>query len=295
MDEDEIVKRKLNEFLQEFKNLCDSSLPDEVVISYVVGVVGTLIDGEDCFDLEEFIEVMSAYIPGFELIQSQTIFCWLKTLRDNISTKSESVTLPHMGGKHLTIENDTLLNFSCVKHMPEKSKKTDLINQTIKCRSEPVKCSSENNGADGKIHKIRNVFPDRPKLEIMKCLSIAKGDVNEAIQLLLETDDEASVDSLDHSPCVSSVSSQVGTNDEKQNNVKDFVLSRYSFVADTETDSKVYAPNFPKNVPKKLIRYRDNQIVSTKGERFWKAKEPESEDIKRTYVNLKPARKYRFH
>ena len=47
--------------------------------------------------------------------------------------------------------------------------------------------------------------------------------------------------------------------------------------------------------PKKLIRYRDNQIVTTKGERFWKAKETESEEIKRTYVNLKPARKYRFH
>ena len=294
MDEDEIVKRKLNVFLQEFKNLCDSSLPDEVVIRYVVGVVGTLIDGEECFDLEEFIEVMSAYIPGFELIQSQTIFSWLKTLRDDIN-KSESITFSHMEKKESPIENDT--HFSCVKRMPEESRKTDLINQTIfECRSEPVKCSSENNGADIKIHKIRNVFPDRPTIEIMKCLSIAKGDVNEAIQLLLESDDEAGVDSLDHIPCVDSISSQVvETNNEKESNVKDFVLSRYSFVVDTETDSKVYAPNFTKNVPKKLIRYRDNQIVSTKGERFWKAKEPDSEDIKRTYVNLKPARKYRFH
>ena len=43
----------------------------------------------------------------------------------------------------------------------------------------------------------------------MKCLAIAKGDVNEAIQLLLETDDEARIDYLDHSPCVDSVSAKV--------------------------------------------------------------------------------------
>ena len=46
---------------------------------------------------------------------------------------------------------------------------------------------------------------------------------------------------------------------------------------------------------KKLVRYRNNQVVSTKGERFSYAKQEESEEMKKTYVNLKPARKYRFH
>lgn len=47
--------------------------------------------------------------------------------------------------------------------------------------------------------------------------------------------------------------------------------------------------------PKKLIRYIDNQVVSTKGERYKDVRNPEAEEMKATYINLKPARKYRFH
>ena len=43
------------------------SLTDEVVVSYVIGVLETL-DDKECFSLEVFIEVMSAYLPGFEMI-----------------------------------------------------------------------------------------------------------------------------------------------------------------------------------------------------------------------------------
>lgn len=52
---------------------------------------------------------------------------------------------------------------------------------------------------------------------------------------------------------------------------------------------------FPLQAPKKLIRYIDNQVVSTKGERYKDIKKPESEEMKRTYISLKPARKYKFH
>ena len=46
-----------------------------------------------------------------------------------------------------------------------------------------------------------------------------------------------------------------------------------------------------------MTRFRDNKVVSTKGERFsvLTKKDLEGEDMKKTYVNLKPLRKYRFH
>ena len=47
--------------------------------------------------------------------------------------------------------------------------------------------------------------------------------------------------------------------------------------------------------PKKLVRYLDSKVVNTKGQRFTEVKKPESEDMKKTYINLKPARQYRFH
>jgi hypothetical protein len=43
------------------------------------------------------------------------------------------------------------------------------------------------------------------------------------------------------------------------------------------------------------VRYLNNQIVSTKGGRFMEKKKEESEEMKKTYVNLTPLRKYRFH
>ena len=46
---------------------------------------------------------------------------------------------------------------------------------------------------------------------------------------------------------------------------------------------------------KKLVRYRNNQVASTKGERFSYVKQEEHEEMKKTYVNIKPTRKYRFH
>lgn len=44
-----------------------------------------------------------------------------------------------------------------------------------------------------------------------------------------------------------------------------------------------------------MLRYLDGRVVSTKGERFTEIKKEDSDEMKKTYVNLKPARKYRFH
>jgi len=46
-----------------------------------------------------------------------------------------------------------------------------------------------------------------------------------------------------------------------------------------------------------MIRYRDNKIVSLKGERFSEVKKDDEEvkESKKTYVNLKPVKQYRFN
>ena len=45
-----------------------------------------------------------------------------------------------------------------------------------------------------------------------------------------------------------------------------------------------------------MVRYRDGQVVSTKGERYTVLNRKDTEDdMKNTYINLKPLRKYRFH
>ncbi|XP_036079582.1 CUE domain-containing protein 2 isoform X4 [Rousettus aegyptiacus] len=80
----------------------------------------------------------------------------------------------------------------------------------------------------------------------------------------------------------------------QKDELKSFILQKYMMV-DSAEDQKIHRPMAPREAPKKLIRYIDNQVVSTKGERFKDVRNPEAEEMKATYINLKPARKYRFH
>ena len=49
---------------------------DEVLIEYIVNVLEQLGDDE-CFDLDEFMEMMAAYIPGFETIKRLLLYLQL--------------------------------------------------------------------------------------------------------------------------------------------------------------------------------------------------------------------------
>ena len=58
------------------------------------------------------------------------------------------------------------------------------------------------------------------------------------------------------------------------------LLFRYSYV-DKNAESKEYKPVVPKVEPKKLVRYRDNKIVSLKGERYTEVRCDEEAELKK--------------
>jgi hypothetical protein len=60
-------------------------------------------------------------------------------------------------------------------------------------------------------------------------------------------------------------------------NVINFHFS-YSYV--DENDTREHRPVIPKVEPKKMIRYRDNKIVSLRGERFTDSRDDDSEPRK---------------
>ena len=99
--------------------------------------------------------------------------------------------------------------------------------------------------------------------------------------------------------------------------MKKKIIEKYSYI-DQDDDQREHRPPPPKDVsflpksleyeetfskffllqqPKKMVRYLDNKVVSVKGERYTEIKEDADgkEDVKKTYVSLKPARQYRFH
>uniref|UniRef100_A0A3P9PVE4 CUE domain containing 2 n=1 Tax=Poecilia reticulata TaxID=8081 RepID=A0A3P9PVE4_POERE len=130
------------------------------------------------------------------------------------------------------------------------------------------------------------MFPKCSLSEARSALSIAKGDMEEAVRLIIEGDVQLSPTpiNVNQGKSISSLADQ---------KLKESILE-YMLV-DSEEDNKTHRPVAPKDAPKKLVRYHGNQVVTTKGERYQLVKKNETDDMKKTYVNLKPARKYRFH
>lgn len=62
---------------------------------------------------------------------------------------------------------------------------------------------------------------------------------------------------------------------------------RYSYV-DKDSSNREYKPIIPKMEPKKLVRYRDNKIVSLKGERYTEVKRDEEAELKKPKRPIQP-------
>ena len=62
---------------------------DEVVLSYMIGILEELGDStasEEVFDVEQFTEMMDAYLPGFHSFDSVTVSEWMFELASDLTT-----------------------------------------------------------------------------------------------------------------------------------------------------------------------------------------------------------------
>ncbi|XP_010587331.1 CUE domain-containing protein 2 isoform X2 [Loxodonta africana] len=226
MELEKIVSAALLAFVQTHLPEADFSGLDDVIFSYVLGVLedlGPSGPSEENFDMEAFTEMMEAYVPGFAHIPRGTIGDMMQKLSGQLSDARNKENLQPQSSEvqgQVPVAPDSL-------QRPEKLKE--------EARSSPT--ATEDTQDKDLPRRLRG--PQKDEL-------------------------------------------------------KSFILQKYMMV-DSAEDQKTHRPMAPKEAPKKLIRYIDNQVVSTKGERFKDVRNPEAEEMKATYINLKPARKYRFH
>lgn len=121
---------------------------------------------------------------------------------------------------------------------------------------------------------LQEMFPDSSELEIKHCITIANGDIDQAIQMILDREEKGQ-----------SLTGSLTTGCQKNkriddNELKNRIISRYSYV-DRSTENKEYKPVVPKIEPKKMIRYRDNKIVSLRGEKFTEVRKGEEVELRK--------------
>ncbi|XP_005403894.1 PREDICTED: CUE domain-containing protein 2 isoform X1 [Chinchilla lanigera] len=289
MELERIVSAALLAFVQTHLPEADVSGLDEVIFSYVLGVLedlGPSGPSEENFDMEAFTEMMEAYVPGFAHIPRGTVGDMMQKLSGRLSDARNKENLQPQSScvqGQLPISPDPL-------QRPEK-----LREET----SSPVAAGDTHDKGTVKaagteellpgVDMLLEVFPTCSVQQAQWALTKARGDLEEAVQMLVEGKEEGP--SAWDGPSQDLPRRLRGP---QKDELKSFILQKYMMV-DSAEDQKVHRPMAPKEAPKKLIRYIDNQVVSTKGERFKDMRNPEAEEMKATYINLKPARKYRFH
>ncbi|XP_026871588.2 CUE domain-containing protein 2 [Electrophorus electricus] len=278
MELQKIIHEALYDFVLSHIPHADLSTLDDVLLSYITGVLedlGSQASVEENFDVEVFVEMLEAYIPGFSDIDSVQVCEMMFSLASKLASarNPESLEL-QTGERNCPMTPDLAHGVSVPK---------------LHGHGSPVEGATAKMSTsewDEQEHLLE-MFPKCSVTEARSALSIAKGDMEEAVRLIIEGDVQ-----LNHTPLGANRGKNISTQaDEK---LKASILEKYMLV-DSEEDKKIHRPVIPKDAPKKLVRYHGNQVVTTKGERYHLVKKDETEDMKKTYVSLKPARKYRFH
>lgn len=286
MELERIVSAALLAFVQTHLPEADLSGLDEVIFSYVLGVLedlGPSGPSEENFDMEAFTEMMEAYVPGFAHIPRATVGDMMQKLAGQLSDARNKENLqPQSSGVQ-----------GQVPTQPEPLQRPEKLKEEARSSAAAVDTQKEAAGTEEEllpgVDVLLEVFPTCSVEQAQWVLAKARGDLEEAVQMLVEGKEEGP-------------RAWDGPNQDlprrlrgpQKEELKSFILQKYMMV-DSAEDQKTHRPMAPKEAPKKLIRYIDNQVVSTKGERFKDVRNPEAEEMKATYINLKPARKYRFH
>nr|XP_033799703.1 CUE domain-containing protein 2 isoform X1 [Geotrypetes seraphini]XP_033799704.1 CUE domain-containing protein 2 isoform X1 [Geotrypetes seraphini]XP_033799705.1 CUE domain-containing protein 2 isoform X1 [Geotrypetes seraphini] len=273
---EKIIRDSLTDFIQSHIPEADFSAMDEVFFSYITSVLeelGSPDASEDNFDMETFMEMMEGYTPGFAKIDSMEVYEMMfeltRRLRDAGNTENSFTK---------TTERVYKISTNCSKEHGG--------NAEGKILPPAEGASAQESDLKKAVEMLLEMFPACTVTQAEKVLSVTRGDMEEAVQLIVEGKMEFCKNVNSKTMPVACVSSK--------GELKDIILQKYMLV-DDEEDKRTHRPVAPKEAPKKLVRYIDNQVVSIKGERYKDLKKPESEEMKKTYINLKPARKYKFH
>ncbi|XP_076059944.1 CUE domain-containing protein 2-A-like isoform X2 [Oratosquilla oratoria] len=302
VNETEMVRAALEELIRAHATDADMSGIDEIVVSYVTGVIEEVVGGDEEMDAAGMKDVMTAYVPDFEAVPETAVHSWVFDMVHKIQEEknkdkpvkvSFDTLVSALPGTQKTHNSSSTSETSERSHkLSETSDRSHKLSETSLGSDEDSNSTVEHNEYSDGIALLLEMFPTTCNLEVQHCLATCGGDLEEATGLILQRQEQG----ISIKP---SSSSKLGISlktapvvDEKK--MKESILNRYGFI-DNEDDRREHRPVAPKWEGKKMVRYRDSKVVSLKGERYTEIKKEESEDMKKTYVNLKPGKQYKFH
>nr|XP_022899761.1 CUE domain-containing protein 2 [Onthophagus taurus] len=272
-EQEATIKESLFEFVNKHIPDADLTLIDEIVLSYVVSILED-VSSDPVFDVEGFCEMMSAYFPEFESINHATVCQWMFELEAKLREVEDEDAI-EKGIADLDISLPEILPKSKpprshTNSESEPPKRVHKISEMSDASTDSSTCGDYTEEIDA----LSEMFPHVCNLELRYCLAIACGDLERATQILLHRQENGQ--SLNPNSSLSfHLQNQTKAIDDAE--LKNRIIERYSYV-DKDSFLREHRPVAPKVEPKKLVRYRDNKIVSLKGERYTEVKKGEDVD-----------------
>ncbi|CAG9767774.1 unnamed protein product [Ceutorhynchus assimilis] len=270
-DQESTIKDSLFDFVKSHIPDADLTLIDDIVLSYVIAFLED-VGSDSQFDVEGFCEMMEAYFPKFGTINHSIVCEWMFDLEEKLRKLEQTET------------KATSLDISFAEVVPNKTKPRSHNNsESFETPKRVHKLSEMSDGGStdssccdypDEMDILQEMFPSICTIEVKQCLAIAAGDIERATQIL--------IDRQENGQCLSqnnTLTMQVAKQTIDDAELKNRIIERYSYI-DKDALNKEYRPVAPKVEPKKLVRYRDNKIVSLKGERYTEVKKGDDvEDI----------------
>ncbi|XP_037950478.1 CUE domain-containing protein 2-like [Teleopsis dalmanni] len=294
--QNELVKHSLVEFVSAHIPGADFSVVDEIVLSYVIAILEDASQ-DPCFDVEGFVEMMSAYFDEFSSIETGVICEWIYQLANELAELGKNQENHNAGTLSLNaLSLSDIIPESKLRARKTSSSEKDDFSLNGSCvgghkRSQHLSETSDGGSTDSsstceyfldEAEALQEMFPDTAYVEVKHCIAIAKGDLDSATQILLHRQ-ETGQSLTDKTNNINTRKNVVVDDTELKNRI----IARYSYV-DKNATNREYKPMVPKVEPKKLVRYRDNKIVSLKGERYTEVKRDEEAELKKPKKAIQP-------
>ncbi|OQR68097.1 CUE domain-containing protein 2-like [Tropilaelaps mercedesae] len=259
------MKRSLVAFVKRQTGLDVESVIDDILVTYLLAMVDPQMMDPDDFDVDGLREMLAAYVPEVDQITDGQLAQWVADTSSSLASSGEELPSPP----------ESMVSFRPIEPVVSQIHQSGLKSRREQPSSQSNRYTHDTEiKAKGKIDDIRvdelalealaEMFPHKNALRIRKSLLITNGDVDAAAQLLLQ-DDGVAMGGDELLLSSTQMAAQRAHVDEKT--LRDQIINRYAYV-DVDEDKKEHKPVVPKAEPKKLIRYRDNKVVSVKGERF---------------------------
>ncbi|XP_014735449.1 PREDICTED: CUE domain-containing protein 2 isoform X2 [Sturnus vulgaris] len=182
MELERIIQDTLTRFIQSHIPAADLSGMDDVFFSYITGVLeelGSPESSEEAFDMDTFVEMMEAYIPGFAEIHSADVCEMMFSLSERLG---EARNKEKLGQKAVESRSEA----------PSEDLTKGQEPGAGACSGERLCTLTDGAGAqegadlkDG-VELLLEMFPACTVSQAEKALAMALGNLEEAVQLIVE-------------------------------------------------------------------------------------------------------------